>query len=264
MGDQGPLGDAFLRAARPVVELYSARLAALGLTAGKANLVVTLGATDQSADDVRVTVWTMPPRDMPGEMAFVHLCPSVGRLDAAGRARLVLEVVHRAAEVIVEARGGDPELLGTCRAHVLDSDWAYHWAGPWKVSPDRRHRARAVFRLAEPDGWGRAILEIAPRGDDAGVARSPEQVAFCTSAGFVRSARTVTWHGSSQVRFTPYKSPIEALDGAPLTAMVLADEWTFAEPPPVAVRTPEVRGAVVSRDAPVPAVRVVVESHRGR
>jgi hypothetical protein len=94
-------------------------------------------------------------------------------------------------------------MFAPCRDHVLDAGLAYRWDGPWKASPDRRHRARARYHLA-PDGYGRVRIEVRRRDDETVVAVSAEAVAFSTSRGFERSARTLRWAGSAAVGLVPY------------------------------------------------------------
>jgi hypothetical protein len=203
---------------------------------------------------VRVQVWGEPPRGLPSETGFVHLCASVGRLDAAARARLALEVVHGAALQLAAARGWDADRLAECREHVRRHDHTYHWAGAWKASPDRRHRARAAFRIGPLDGFGRAWLEVRDRADEV-VVVSEEAVAFCTSEGLARSARTLRWSGSDTVGFTPYAGLVPAHDGGPLTARRVADGWEVELPEPVVVRTPGGDGVAEEPGAPLPEVR---------
>ncbi len=254
-GPGDPLVDAVARAARPVSELYSEALAGLGLTALRRTLRLTIAGRreDTCPDEVTVSVWR-DQRGMPAETGYVHLGPSVGRLDADGRARLALDVVHTGARLLVEARGGDPSGLDACRDHVSDRGFGYAWSGAWKASPDRQHEARATYRLAGPDGFARAQLEVRRRTPGAATRASDESVAFCTSAGMVRSAQTLQWRGSDEIAFVPYKGLVPEHDGGPLSARPAGDGWEFALPPPVVVRPPAGVGVHEDPDAPLPTV----------
>jgi hypothetical protein len=253
-----PLVDAFLRAARPVVELYSRALGQLDLRGPRASMVIHASQLDgrhHDADDtVRVSVWSAPPHGMPAETAFVHLGAATGRLDPSGRAGLALEVVHASVTRLASARGWDPGSLANCRDHVVAHGFAYAWASAWKSAPDRRHRARATFRIAAPDGFGRARLEVRRRADDELVANSEETLAFCTSAGLQRSARTLRWDGPHAVRFVPFTGLVSPHDGGPLVARSAGGRWDVEMPQPVAVRAPEGEGIDEVAGAPVPAV----------
>ena len=246
-----PVHDAFLRAARSVVELYSSALDGLALDAGRSSLRLAVG--ERLVDDqVSVEVWR-DRRGLPSEPGFVHRTPDVASLAAGGRARLALEVVDTAVRLLGDARGWDPAGLDACRAHVEDSGYAFRWASAWRPSPDRRHRARAIFRLDTSDGFGRARLEVGDRAADEVVLTSGEAVAFCTSAGFTRSARSLAWSGPDEVSFTPYSGLVPAHDGGPLTARATVEGWHAELPEPVVVRTPG-EGLVEEAGAAVPTV----------
>ena len=254
-GPGDPLVDALARAARPVSELYSEALAALGLTAMRTTLRLAIATRreDIDPDDVTVSVWR-DQRGMPAETGFVHLGPSVGRLDASARARLALDVVHTGVRLLIEARGGDPSVLDACRDHVEASGFVHAWSGGWKSSPDRRHEARATYRLAGPDGFARARLEVRQGTPGAATCSSEESVAFCTSAGMARSARTLQWRGSAELAFIPYVGLVPQHDGGPMSARSAGDGWEFTLPRPVVVRAPGGVGIHEDPDAPVPTV----------
>ncbi|MCW2738929.1 MAG: hypothetical protein JWN97_3573 [Nocardioides sp.] len=254
-GPGDPLVDAMARAARPVSELYSEALAALGLTAmcTTLGLAIATRREDSGPDEVTVRVWR-DQRGMPAETGFVHLGPSVGLLDAAARARLALDVVHTGVRLLIEARGGDPSVLDACRDHVEASGFVYAWSGGWTSSPDRRHEARATYRLAADDDFARARLEVRQRTSGATTSSSDETVAFCTSARLHRSARTLRWRGSAELSFTPYVGLVPSHDGGPLSARSVGDGWEFTLPAPLAVRAPGGVGIQEDPDAPVPTV----------
>ena len=85
--------------------------------------------------------------------------PAVGSLDASGRARLALDVVDTAVRELARLRGWDPDIFDTCRDHVIARDYVYTWDGAWKTSLDRRHQARATYRIGTPDGFARSKLD---------------------------------------------------------------------------------------------------------
>src|SRR4051794_5754153 len=110
-----PIEDAFLRASRPVTELYSQALEELDIKGYRAMLRLTCDVEDeQGSMEVRVRVLSDRPRDLPGEVGFIQLPPQIGRLDAKGRARVALESVHLAILLLAEARGWDRRLFQRC------------------------------------------------------------------------------------------------------------------------------------------------------
>jgi hypothetical protein len=74
-------------------------------------------------------------------------------------AQMLLEAVHGLVSRLAVARGWDPTVLEGCRQQALDNGLEYRWISDPKASPNRRHRARAIFRLP-PDGYGRVRLEV--------------------------------------------------------------------------------------------------------
>jgi hypothetical protein len=79
----------------------------------------------------------------------------------------------------------------------------YRWKGPAKVSPDRRHTAHPDYVLHD-DGYGRVTVRIRRRDDGEVVATSAPALAFSTSAGFARSARSLRWRSRTVVELIPY------------------------------------------------------------
>ena len=197
--DADPEEDAFERTARSVGELYSEALASLEVHGPRSEMCLFIGH-DPDVAEVKVSVST----DTSGsyESAGVRLPSGVARLPASERQLLVLEIVHGAVLRLAEARGWDLELLGDVRSHVLEADFEFRWDGPWKTSPDRRHRARARYRLPD-SGYGRAWIEVTTRNGDP-VVESASALAFNTSDSFRRSAATLRWDGSSAVQLIPY------------------------------------------------------------
>lgn len=267
-----PVKDAFLRASRPVCELYAEGLEKLDAQGYKSVLRLTAwfpednhGGRDpnQDPDEIHVSVWPEKPYDLPGEMGAIHATSAVGTLGAPDRARLVLEVVHTAVLQLSGYRDWDPDQFQSCYEHVLAQGLTYRWQSPWKASPDRRHRARAVYRLTADDGWGRVRLEIADRSTNEVIAVSDEAVGFCTSKGFVRSARTLAWSDSGRVGLTPYCGLLGEASGT-LGATLGPGGWGFDVHDDVTVRQPGGAGlhpAATSRE--LPRVVAVRASRRG-
>jgi hypothetical protein len=196
-----PDEDAFVRSARGVCELYSAGLRPAQIQWRRAELRL-ICLRDDARDDVQVVVFTDPPT-AGFEQARVDLPGDIAVLPGAARARLALDVVHGATLRMARARGWDPAAPEAARTHALAHSLHYRWEGPAKLSPDRRHQAYPVYRLYD-DGYGRVVVQVRRVLDDQLVAGSEPALAFSTSAGFVRSARTLRWHGSSVVKLVPF------------------------------------------------------------
>jgi hypothetical protein len=238
-----PVKDAFLRASRPVCELYSQALATLDVQGYRSMLRLRPWFPEEEdpnryqIDPQEVQVWVLPekPWEGPGELGTIRGTSAVATLTATGRAALVLEAIHACVLQLAGYRGWDVAQFQGCYDHVLAHDFEYRYESPWKSSPDRRSQARAVYTLTPHDGFGRVTLEVAERSGDASV-RSGEAIAFCTSQGFARSAKTLRWTGSSQVALTPY---IALGPASGLLAATLDDsEWTFEVRDDVSVRPP--------------------------
>lgn len=197
--DKDPEEEAFVRTARSVTELYSQGLAPLGIQ-GRCSELRFFVSHDPGATAVEVPVFTDPPEGF--EAARAELPTGVATLPTRERQELVLEVVHGAVLRLARARRWDPVLLDAAHRYVVDAAFEFRWDGPWKSSPDRRHRARARYRLTD-SGYGRAWIQVVDR-DDQVVAESTDALAFSTSEGFKRSARTLRWDGSAAVHLIPY------------------------------------------------------------
>jgi len=249
-----PIQDAFLRASRPVSELYSEALADLDVDGYRSTLRLTCRTTDENA--VRVSVMSSKIGFV-DELGSIALPRAVGRLDARGRARLALEAIHAAVLVLADCRSWDAAQFQRCYDHVVANDFEFRWNGVWKSSPDRRHQARATYRLAADDGFGRVRLSVRETRSGDVVASSDEAVAFCTSKGFGRSARTLRWVGSDHVELTPYVGLLGERSGA-LAARRGPDGWSITLRDDVVVRRPE-GGADAAPSTGLPAV--VATSH---
>lgn len=95
------------------------------------------------------------------------------------------------------------------REHALAKDLEFRWEGPWKRSPDRKHRARVVFRV-DDDGWGRARIEVA----DGTTTRSSSAFVCGNEVRLIRAiAKDLRWEGSDAVIHTlggrGLRSPLE-------------------------------------------------------
>jgi hypothetical protein len=155
------------------------------------------------SDDVSVVVFLSVQRSVNFEMARLLIPVGVADWSPSIRALTVLDVVHETVLRLADARGMDKSPFAVPYAHVIDSGLQYRWDSPWKTSPDRRHQARAQFRLME-DGYGRVRIEVRERQGAAVVAATDEAVAFSTSKGFQRSARTLRWTDNDAVQLVPY------------------------------------------------------------
>lgn len=218
--DRDDVHDAFVKAARSVTELYGEALAPLKVP--NRCSMLRFGCSSWAETEVVVTLVTEKHEGM--EMGRIHVPGSFLDLTHRQRAAVVLEAVHGGVLRLAEARDWDPSVFDACRDHVLAEGLAYRWDGPWKSSPDRRHRARARYRLA-PDGYGRVRIEVQRRDDETVVGVSGEAVAFSTSKGFERSARTMRWEGSDSVGLVPYAGFGPARTHGSLRLERDRDEW---------------------------------------
>lgn len=162
---------------------------------------------------------------------------------------------------LARLRGWAPDTFDVCRDHVIARDHAYTWDGPWKTSPDRRHQARASYRIGTPDGFARARLDVRRRADGEVVVSSEEAVGFCTTRDLRLSADTLQWSGPSEVGFSPHSRVLSTDPAERLTARSVGDEWILTPPTPVPVRTPG--GDGMEEDTRTPVPRVVASSSAG-
>ncbi len=155
--DDDPENDAFAKAACGVVELYSVRLGDLELGPSRAAaLRLNLDRRERNHRDVKVSLRV----DVPGwEVGTVVLPIGVTQLSSRERALLVLDVIDAAVRRLANLRGWPAEGLDRVREHVLAQDLVFTWASAWKLSPDRRHRARASF-VMNGDGTAHVRIEV--------------------------------------------------------------------------------------------------------
>lgn len=258
--DEDPVADIAIRGCRSIAELYSEALAALELPNRLRELRLFIHH-DSEGDVVRATVRVDPVWEG-FEMAHVYVPTGFAARTAEVRTGMLLEAVHGLVGRLAVARGWDVEALEGCRRYVLDRDLEYRWSSAPKISPDRRYEARADFRLPA-DGYGRVRLRLVRRDDGVTVAFSDEALAFCTSAGFRRAAKSVRWHGKVRVSMVPYDW-VPAVRGGDLSLDLVDGEWRSsvvdylsvrsvpvgdATLPPLAVRV-EGRGAAAAEQPP--------------
>ncbi|HXH81240.1 hypothetical protein [Nocardioides sp.] len=248
-----PATDAFLRAARPVVALYTEALEQVHVDGPRSSLWISVTA-GLDPTDVRLTLWKQEPDDGP-ERAFVTLPSSIQEMDAAGRAALALEVVHAGVRALAGVRGWDPDAFDGCHEHVVKHDFVYSWAGPWKTSPDRRHQARATYRMADPDGFGRVCLELRRRGEQQTLAVTPPALSGCTTKGLRSSAATLRWSDAADVALIPLMGHGPKVQGMLMASIEHTGEVVFDVRDDVTTRTPEVE-TPMGVDVPVPTVVV--------
>jgi hypothetical protein len=215
------MADVAIRGCRSVTELYCEALATLGLVNRVRELRLFI-RHDPSLADVRGRVQMDPVR---GGSRLGHLSvPSDFTLRTPQlSAQMLLEAVHGLVSRLAVARGWDPTVLEGCRQQALDNGLEYRWISDPKASPNRRHRARAIFRLP-PDGYGRVRLEVLRPEDDTVAGSSEEALAFCTSPGFRRAARSMRWHGNDTVSMVPYDF-VPAIRGGRVTLRREGEEW---------------------------------------
>jgi hypothetical protein len=219
--DEDEVADVAIRGCRSVAELYSEAVAPLGLANGVSELRL-FTSHHPDLEDVRATVHV--DKVWEGfEMGFVQVPTVFAARTPRVRALMLLEAVHGMVCRLGEARGWDAAALETCRQHVLDSDLEYRWSSAPKTSPDRRHEARAVFRLL-PDGHGRARLEVVRRDDGAVVCSSGEALAMGTSPGFRRAARSLRWEGKDVVSMVPWDW-VPAMRGGRVSLRRAGEHW---------------------------------------
>jgi len=236
-----------------VCELYTEALKEQPVEAWRSELRIVLRTVQElSPETARLSLIPGDTRDMPAEYVFLHVSSELEPLASADRAPFALTAIDAGVRLLGARRGWDDSTFDVCRDHVLAHDFVYTWASPWKSSPDRRHHARGVYRLAADDGWGRVSLQVRPR-DGCEVASSPEAVAFCTAAGLRRSASTLRWEGSGLVGMTPYCGLFGDYSGVLVAHASATNGWQFDVQDDVTVREPD---APISELPTVPHLEV--------
>jgi hypothetical protein len=242
--------DAFVKTARRVCELYSEVIASLGLEGRSSEIRFMSDVGPKGQAEVEVTVNT----EFLGGFESAHILLPRGIAELAPQARgvLVLDAVHGAVMRLAEARGWDPALLKTVRDRCLERNLDYTWESPWKASPHRRYQARAEFRLLD-HGFGTTRIAVRDRRSGHVIGTSETAEAYCTQAGFKRSARTLRWDGSDRVTMAPFSGLLGQQDGQVAAEVNRLRPWTpWTEIPPldVHVQLPTVTVAGAGPDAP--------------
>jgi hypothetical protein len=219
--DDDPVADVAIRACRSVAALYSEALADVAIPHRTTELRL-FTAHHPERHDVRGSVH-VDPRSEGWESGFVIVPTSFADRTPGARAEALLAAVHGIVVRLGEARGWDRSLLERCRRHVVDRAFEFRWSSPPKTSPDRRHEARAHFRLT-PDGYGRARLVVSRKDDGAEVAATDEALAYCTREGFLRAAASLTWEGKDHVSLVPYDG-VPAVRGGEVSLSREDEAW---------------------------------------
>lgn len=232
--------DLLVKSARRVAELYSEEVSKLRLIGNASEVRVFMHPAPQGQDHVSVDVHLDFFETFESAVALIPA--SVEDLAADQRADLAFAILDGVMRELAPHRdwavGALDLAKSRCRARGLE----FIWHGPWKSSPDRRHEARGTFWLQD-DGFGRAVVEVRPRGDaDEAILTSADRRAYCTAAGFARSVKTLRWRdgtvtmtasidilgrGDGEIRFDPAtgttgtlvapKLPAESASQAPPT-----------------------------------------------
>lgn len=231
--------DALLRAARPVVELYSEALSHAGYEGPRSTLYVYPQPNSAlPASIATVSIWAEKPTDFGGERGFIHVSPDLSPLTVETRAEFMLAGVDEIMRQLCRVRGWDPGPLDACLEHVQSREFEFTWNGPWKSSPDRRHEARAEFIRRPIDGWGRARLVVRDRKSHELLGSSEEAISSSTLDAFNSSAKTLRWTGSAHVSFAPYGAYGVKNWESQLVQARLDPQVTFTQPEPIELRQP--------------------------
>jgi hypothetical protein len=115
------------------------------------------------------------------------------------RAELVSDAMEFGVARLVELAGSSVVPVHDAMAAVRDARYEFHWEGPRKFSPDRKHRAGLRGELFD-DGYGRlrTVVEEVRTGDEI---TSAEIRSECSKFAFERAAKSFRWNGSHQVEF---------------------------------------------------------------
>ncbi|GIF21627.1 hypothetical protein BJ973_004928 [Actinoplanes tereljensis] len=226
-----PDEDAFARSANAVFELYTEAVRPAKIQTRHSELRI-VAWHDGDRDDVLVTVH---PELVEGfEMGVVSLPPGIAGLTPQSRAELVLEVLHAAASRLGQDRGWDQSALDAARAHALAAGLHFRRTGPARTSPDRRHVAEPTYAIY-PDGYGRVVVHVRRRSDNAVVAVSP----LAAVGGFTRAfdcelrwrSRTVVeFQPGSGLAISPTGTTVQGNDRPDPVRVDLGDPATFGDP----------------------------------
>lgn len=231
--------DALLRAARPVVELYSETLARAGYEGPRSTLFVSPQPNHKGpASTATISIWAEKPTDYAGERGYIHVSPDLTPLTVRARAEFMLAGVNEIMRQLCRVRGWDSGPLSECVQHVRDRQFEFTWNSPWRSSPDRRHEARAEFTRGPIDGWGRARLVLRDRKSKNLLGSSLEAISSSTLEAFKESAKTLKWTDSAHVSFAPYGDIGVKEWELRLVEAELDTEVSFTLPKPIRLRQP--------------------------
>lgn len=171
---------AFLARSLGVFELYCRGLPAAMIPARRSMVRFFLDEDKPAGFHVR-----LPPKPLEAfESANIAVPDRFATWAEEDQLRACLEVIHQGLLGLGRARGwplAPLEALEALRDQVAEQGLRLWWASAWKLSPNRRHKARGVYRIS-PDGYGRVQLEVrAATGRDEILART-EVDALCELA----------------------------------------------------------------------------------
>ena len=181
--------------------------------------------------------------------AYTHHLRAASIANRVGSIRMFCRYDPTRTDILVEALT-DPVHEGAEGARIALP------AGIAALSPDVRAALvlevvhGAVLRLGEVRGWDLAAIEVRRRDDGSPVAVSLPALAFCTSEGFVRSARTLRWRSSRLVdEVVPYaglfgdyrRHPLPSRNVPPSRSSATASTPPTPAPTPTPTPTPTPR-----------------------
>lgn len=192
--------DMFARTAARVTHLYGDGLAQSTLPAVRKQPTLMLLTESSGPPGADVIVRTFASS---GEIGGnIRLPEGISNLASSERARLVLDVIDTSMRSIFFGRRWSAEGLDLARRHVIDKDFTWLWRSPVTMNRSGRFAAQAHYQLLD-DGFGSVQLELRDLEDNV-LSRTAPQLAYCTQAGFVRSAKTVRWVDDNSAEFIPY------------------------------------------------------------
>lgn len=240
-----PDDDAFVRSAQRVWRTYARALPALELPlkAGHLRVFMDSDPTRRIADPAAPATVTITRLENEWRNnAIVRLPPGVSQLSPCARGLLALDVLHASAIRLAELAGWDPERVVPAREYVLEQNLEFTWHSPWKSSPDRKHKARAAYRI-DDDGLGRMRFEVT---DGSRTMSTPWGL---TAPNYGYAAKTLRWDGSGALTFASFDHRVGRAD--------LADLADLAPPPPPGITVDSVRPLVTHWAPPPPPANFV-------
>jgi hypothetical protein len=247
--------DLFAKSARSISELYAQVLPSLGIRHHIGSIQLNFHGSPQP-DGRGIVSELVPTQQRSQECARLYVPPEFAAASAATRAITVLDVFHETLLCLGDRSGWDPALLHEARRQVTASGLVFTWTSPWRSSPDRRRRARVHYWL-EPDGWGRAVLDIQRTADGTTLARSGPHTAYVSQRGFQRSADTMTWLSVDDLSFVPFVPPF-AGQLTSVNVTVATHDSTAAVLP---IQTGTLNFADAAAPSPVTVVDLAQPSH---